>query len=172
MTISIRATEPADHEAVLECVRAAFATRGRDGEEEVAIVRETWLRGDAAPGLDLVATSGAETVGHVLGGRGRLGAREVVGLAPLAVRPDFQRQGVGSSLVREFLARADELGRPLVVLLGNPAYYSRFGFEPAGPLGISYATFEPGDPHFQVARLGSYDPSWRGEFKYCWELER
>lgn len=172
MTISIRDTEPADREAILECVRAAFATRGRDGEEEVAIVRETWLRGDAAPGLDLVATSGAETVGHVLGGRGRLGAREVVGLAPLAVRPDLQRQGVGSSLVRAFLARANDLGRPLIVLLGNPAYYSRFGFEPAAPLGITYAPLDPRDPHFQVARLDAYDPSWHGEFTYCWELER
>lgn len=134
-------------------------------------MRETWSRGAAVAGLDLLATSGGEVAGHVLGGRGRLGDRDAIGLAPLAVRPSFQRQGIGSRLVQEFLARANAAGWPLVVLLGDPRYYSRFGFEPAGRLGIFYAPFEPSDPHFQVTRLDSYDPSWRGEFTYWWELE-
>ncbi len=170
--ISIRTAEASDRDAILACVRAAFATRGRDGEEEVDIVRETWSRGAAVPGLDLVAISGKEVVGHALGGWGRLGPREAIGLAPLAVRPDFQGQGVGSKLVREFLARANAAGWPMVLLLGNPAYYSRFGFDPAGHLGMTYASFDPADPHFQVARLDAYDPSWQGKFTYCWELER
>ena len=169
--ISIRTAEAADRAAILECIRAAFATGGRDGEEEVEVVQATWSRGAAVPELDLVAASGADVVGHVLGGWGRLGDREAIGLAPLGVRPDFQRQGVGSNLVREFLARANAGGRPLVLLLGNPAYYSRFGFEPAGRHGIVYPPFDAADPHFQVARLDAYDPSWRGEFTYCWELK-
>ena len=171
-TISVRSTEAPDHEAILACVKAAFSTGGRDGVEEVAIVGETWSRAAGIRGLDIVAMSGDQVAGHVLGGLGRLGDREAVGLAPLAVRPDFQRQGVGSRLVREFLERANRDHWPLVLLLGNPAYYSRFGFEPAGPLGIVYAPFGPGDPHFQVARLDAYDESWRGEFTYCWELDR
>ena len=81
-------------------------------------------------------------------------------------------QGIGSRLVGEFLARANNARLPLVVLLGNPGYYSRFGFEPARPLGITDAPFDPGDPHFQVTLLDAYDPSWRGQFTYCWELER
>ena len=169
--VSIRATEPADHEAILECVRAAFGTRGRDGAEEVEIVRTTWARNAAAPGLDLAAISGRQVAGHVLGGVGRLGEREAIGLAPLAVGPAWQRQGIGSRLIRELLDRAERAGWPLVVLLGAPRYYSRFGFEQAGPLGIIYRPAGPDNPDFQVARLSRFDDSLRGEFRYCWELE-
>jgi putative acetyltransferase len=70
----------------------------------------------------------------------------------------------------ELLRRAEDLGWPLVVLLGSPAYYERFGFEPSGPLGIVYLPVGAGNPHFQVRKLTGYDDSLRGEFTYCWEV--
>jgi putative acetyltransferase len=60
-----------------------------------------------------------------------------VGLAPVAVLPECQRNGVGSQLVREGLRRAKEAGAAFAVVLGEPAYYSRFGFGPASRWGLS-----------------------------------
>jgi putative acetyltransferase len=69
----------------------------------------------------------------------------------------------------ELLGRADAQGWPLAVLLGDPLYYRRFGFEPAGRLGIVYPSVGEDDPHFQVRRLATYLPTLRGKFTYCWE---
>jgi putative acetyltransferase len=60
-------------------------------------------------------------------------------------------------------------GWPLLVLLGDPAYYERFGFEAAGPLGLTYEPAGVGSPHFQARRLADYDARQRGTFTYCWE---
>lgn len=133
-------------------------------------MRATWSLGAAPPELELVAVAGEEIVGHTMAARGRLGEREALGLAPLAVAPQRQRQGFGSALVVELLRRAEAAAWPMVLLLGNPKYYGRFGFEPASRWGIDYAGVAPDDPHFQVRRLRGFDSSWRGTFRYCWEL--
>lgn len=151
-------------------VRAAFTSPVRNGGEEVDIVRTTWRLGAAPPELDLVAVSDEEIVGHTIAARGRLGEHEALGLAPLAVAPHLQGQGIGSALVVELLHRVEAAGWPMVLLLGSTAYYGRFGFEPASKWGIEYAGVAPGDPHFQVRRLPGFDSSWRGTFRYCWEL--
>jgi putative acetyltransferase len=64
----------------------------------------------------------------------------VLMLSPLGVRPDRQRQGIGSALVAEGLRRARERGEPVVIVEGDPRYYSRFGFRRASELGLH-------DPH-------------------------
>ena len=61
-----------------------------------------------------------------------------IGLAPMAVLPEYQRQGMGSDLVRAGLDACRAQGHQIVVVLGHPAFYSRFGFVPASPNGISY----------------------------------
>jgi len=171
-SFSIRVVAPSDRDAILEVVRAAFSGEGRDGQDEVDIVVKTWRLQAALDGLELVALDEDSVIGHVLGARGDLGGREVVAVAPLAVSPLHQKRGAGSALMRELLHRAEASGYPLVVLLGDPAYYGRFGFEPSGPLGISYLPVGEGNPHFQVRRLAGYDPSYRGRLTYCWEAER
>jgi putative acetyltransferase len=160
---------PGDRDAILKVVKDAFSRSGRDGQKEVNVVIDTWRLQAALAGLELVAVEEGVVVGHVLGARGDLGGREVPAIAPLAVSPSHQRRGVGTDLMRELLDHADSSGYPLVVLLGDPAYYGRFGFEPSGPLGISYPPIGEGDPHFQVRRLAAYDPSFNGRFTFCWE---
>jgi putative acetyltransferase len=64
---------------------------------------------------------------------------------------------------------AEERHWPLLVLLGDPAYYGRFGFEPAAPLGLSYPPVGAANPHFQTRKLPGYAAALRGEFSYCWE---
>ncbi len=159
-----------DRAGILEVVRDAFSSEDRDGREELDIVESTWELKATPHELELVAIAGGTIVGHVLAGRGDLGGREVVGVAPLAVLPSRQGTGIGSALMAELLRRAEVAQFPLLVVLGDPGYYGRFGFEPSGPLGISYGPAGAGNPHFQVRRLAGYDPSYRGTFTYCWEM--
>lgn len=168
----VRETATSDRDAVLALVKAAFSTGGRDGQEEVDIVRATWDRDAARDGFDLVAVDdrSGDVIGHVLAARGDLAGHAVLGVAPLAVAPGRQRAGAGSALMNELIARADAADEPMLVLLGSPDYYSRFGFEPSGPLGIHYRAVGENNPHFQVRRLAAFDPSMQGDFVYCWEL--
>lgn len=168
-SVSIRAAAAGDRDAILKVVRDAFSREGRNGQVEVDIVVDTWRLQAALGGLELVAVEENSVVGYVLGAKGDLGGHEVVAVAPLAVSTSHQRRGVGSALMSALLDRAEASGYPLVVLLGSPTYYGRFGFEPSSPLGISYLPVGEGDPHFQVRRLTAYEPFYRGRFIYCWE---
>ena len=113
-----------------------------------ALVRD----GDAV--VSLVADRDGAIVGHLLlsrmaaSGDGR--CYRAVGLAPLAVLPAAQRKGVGNALVRAALTRASEMGEELVFVLGDPAYYTRFGFSAkcASPFASPYA-----GPHLMAVRL-------------------
>jgi len=87
----------------------------------------------------LVCEVAGEIVGHLLFSEveiQRAGGKRLVGLGPMAVEPSMQRQGIGSRLVREGLARCAGLGFDGVVLVGHPEYYPRFGFVPARELGL------------------------------------
>jgi putative acetyltransferase len=170
LTITIRPTRVQDRPSVLRVVRQAFSDEDRNGQTELDIVVETWARGAASPDLDLVAVEDGRVLGHVMASRGRLGERTVLGIAPLSVTPSRQGEGIGSTLVRQLIARVDAAGWPLIVLLGDPRYYRRFGFERGGPLGIIYPRVGRDAEAFQALRLSGYDDSWRGDFAFCWEL--
>lgn len=162
--MKVRTATPDDLDDILAVVRQAF----RGGDDEVGIVDDVRRLGAAIPDLELVATVADETVvGHVLTSRGDLDGRPSAAVAPLAVLPDWQGRGVGTALMTALIDRADAQGWPLLALLGNPAYYGRFGFEPAKGLGMAYPPVD--SPAFQVRRLTAYDPAWRGTFTYAWE---
>jgi len=116
--------------------------------------------------LCLVAEIEGEVVGHVFYSRARLASGdEVLALAPMAVLPSFQRRGVGSRLVEESLRRARETDFPLVVVLGHPEYYPRFGFEPAGALGVDAPWPVPPEA-WMLLRLPAYHAVARGRVEY------
>ena len=71
--------------------------------------------------------------------------------------------------MQALIAEATDRRWPLLVLLGDPSFYGRFGFEPAAPFGLSYAPVGPDSPHFQTRKLPGYDDASGGEFSYCWE---
>jgi putative acetyltransferase len=99
------------------------------------------LRATAEPHLSLVATLGEHVVGHIFFSPATLASEPAVQaaqLSPLAVDPAHQRKGIGSALVREGLTRCRAMGWSLVFLLGDPRYYSRFGFMLAAPQGFTY----------------------------------
>ena len=95
------------------------------------------------------------------------GTRLVHSLSPLAVAPAWQRQGIGSALVREVIARCASAGVGMIVLEGDPAYYGRFGFEHSVPHGVEMTLpgWAPSEAA-QLLRLEAYDPSLRGEVRY------
>ncbi|MGW5305645.1 GNAT family N-acetyltransferase [Streptomyces griseoluteus] len=162
----IRRETPADEPAVRAVTTAAFAGPDTPDPVEAGLLDrlrtcEVWL-----PELSVVATGEqGEVVGHVVCTRGHVGAHPVLALGPLSVHPAHQRRGVGLALVHSVLGAADATGEPLVALLGNPAYYSRFGFRASTRYGIT-----PPDPgwgeYFQVRTLTAYTPALRGAFAY------
>jgi putative acetyltransferase len=141
-----------------------------DDPGEAALV--VWLLQDPAaiPQLSLVAERGDELVGHVVCSRGRIDDAPALGLGPVSARPDQQRGGVGSALMYAVLGAAQALDEPVVVLLGDPAYYLRFGFGPASALGIAAPEPQWGDL-FQALALGT-GPAPRGTFRYAEPFDR
>lgn len=174
LPVTVRATTSADRDVVLDLVQTAFSDDTRTGDEEVDIVIRTWACGATAHPIDLVAVDDDTIAGHVLGAAGTLDDHELLAVAPLAVAPlavapAHQGCGVGTALMTELLTRAEGAGWPMVVLLGRPEYYSRFGFEPASRFGITYAAVGAGNPHFQARRLRAFTDVGPGIFTYCWE---
>jgi putative acetyltransferase len=118
----IRHARPADHPAIREIVTAAF------GQADEADLVER-LRADGDVVFELVDEEVGEIVGHVL--YSRLWADSVnlyAALAPLAVRPDRQRDGVGKRLIAASIETAKDFGAHAVIVLGHPDYYPKFGF--------------------------------------------
>lgn len=165
--VLIRRERPDDMPAVREVTATAFGGSRSELPAEVYLLDELRRCGAWLPRLSLVAVQGADVViGHVVCTRADVGGVPVLGLGPLSVHPDHQRRGVGLALVHTALGAADAVGEPLVGLLGNPAYYGRFGFR----AGLEHAIMAP-DPSwgaaFQVRTLSGYEPTMRGAFRYA-----
>ncbi|HEV8685790.1 MAG TPA: N-acetyltransferase [Gaiellaceae bacterium] len=120
------------------------------------------------PNLALVADDDGDVIGHIMFTESTVEGSDatILILSPLAVRPDRQRRGIGSALVREGLRRAEEHGAPLVIVEGDPRYYSRFGFRRALELGLERPHEQIPEVAFQALPLAAYDPSLRGKVVY------
>ncbi|WP_326561824.1 GNAT family N-acetyltransferase [Micromonospora sp. NBC_01796] len=132
-TVRLRPEGPADEPAIRRVVAAAFAAPDRPVPAEVRLVEalrdsDAWL-----PELSMVAEVDGDVVGYALLTRVMVqpGAVPALALGPVAVLPKRRGVGYGTDVVQAALAAATELGERLVVVLGDPAYYRRFGFVPA-----------------------------------------
>ncbi len=123
--MQIREERPADYEAIREVNRRAFGS-----EDEPQLVDRLRTAGLAV--ASLVAEDAGEIVGHILFTDLPIQNGDVlipaVALAPMAVVPEGQRCGIGSALVRRGLELCRERGKAVVMVVGHPAYYPRFGF--------------------------------------------
>jgi len=147
--LTIRSEKFEDHPAVYEINRRAFET-----DTEARLVEA--LRGVEQPLISLVAELDGRLAGHILftpvSLNGVFSGSRVMGLAPVAVLPEFQNQVIGSALVRAGLEACQATGTELVFVLGHPDYYPRFGFQPVAPLGLHYKDAQL-DPYFFVLEL-------------------
>ncbi|HEY3478331.1 MAG TPA: N-acetyltransferase [Streptomyces sp.] len=164
----IRRETPADRSTVHRIHSEAFRREPGVTPVEAPLVDELRADGDLVDALSLVAVRDGEVVGHVCCSRARIGEDKTsaVGLGPIGVLPAHQATGVGSALVHAVLGAADALGHGVVVLLGNPAFYSRFGFVKASTLSITAPEPAWGE-HFQARTLTGYKPTQAGAFEYA-----
>ncbi|MBN3789037.1 N-acetyltransferase [Burkholderia sp. Ac-20353] len=132
--VTLRDERKGDADAIARVIVAAFAGEPRGGQFERHIVDV--LRADGALSVSLVAERDGRIVGHVAFSPVTIGAASEgwYGLAPLAVLPDCRRQSIGAGLVRTGLDALRRLGARGCVLLGEPAYYTRFGFALTGDI--------------------------------------
>jgi putative acetyltransferase len=170
----IRRETAADISGIRAVTTAAFTRPGQPGTAPPEATLVDDLRAGPAwlPPLSLIASGpGSEIIGHVVCTRGHVGEAPVLALGPLSVHPDHQRRGVGSALMHAVLGATDAVGEPLAALLGDPAYYARFGFVLSSKHAIQPPIPE-WQPHFQVRTLTGYRPSLGGTFRYPEPFDR
>ena len=147
--MTIRREAPEDFDAIRHVNEQAF---GRAVEADLV----DHLRSRGVLTISLVATQDGEIVGHIafspVAVESGPASFEAITLAPIAVLPAHQRQGIGSQLVRAGLEECRQLGHEIVVVVGHPEYYPRFGFAPGKPRGIG-CEFEAPDEAWMVLEL-------------------
>ena len=148
-TTIIREERPEDHEAVRRVNEAAF---GGPGEADLVYT----LRAAGHAILSLVAVNDGQVVGHIfftpVSIESTASTSTAIALGPMAVAPEFQSQGIGSLLARRGLEACLDSGIPIVVVLGHPHFYPRFGFAKASTSGI-HPQWDVPDEVFMVAEL-------------------
>jgi len=162
LQISIRPEQPSDWSAVARVNRSAF---GSPFEAELV----DSLRKRAAPLVSLVAELEGVVIGHILftpvSLMGHAGLN-LMGLGPMAVAPEHQREGIGSLLVRAGLEHCRAMGVGAVVVLGHPQYYPRFGFRPAARQGIHCQYDAPVEAFMLLELLPGYLGGTSGTIQY------
>ena len=158
----IRPEEEKDHAAVHAVNASAFGTPAEANLVDV-------LRATAQPAISLIAEDGGAIVGHIMFSPVSLPGRpalKIMGLAPVAVAPGRQCEGIGSALVRSGLDECKRLGFGGVVVLGHPGYYSRFGFSPSTRFGITCEYEVPKDAFMVVELQPGFLQGATGRIKY------
>ena len=149
--LSIRPEKPEDHEAISRIHRSAFGQ-----ENEARLVEELRKSKEFLPELSLVALMGGEIVGHILFSPLIIQCRDrnvrVLALAPMAVQLEFQEQEIGSQLIEKGLEYCRRHGHQIVIVVGHPDYYPRFGFSSARAKGLE-VPFPVPDEAFMVLEL-------------------
>ncbi len=149
----IRTETNRDFGAVFQLNYNAFGNR----EDESRLIERIRASEQYIPELSIVAEIDREIVGHIMLSKATVRERDketdVIVLAPIAVKPSFQKQGIGSQLIEEGIRRCKALGYGLVLLIGHPGYYPRLGFQPARQHGLELTQFDVPDEVFMVVEV-------------------
>lgn len=165
MNLHIRHERPHDISTITALTAAAFASQEHSSHTEQFIVNA--LRRSQQLTISLVAVLDEDIVGHVAASPVTIssGAQGWFGIGPISVWPDRQGQGIGSALMQAALAELQQLGAMGCVVLGDPGYYSRFGFAVHAGLEL------PGVPpqYFQALSFGTALPQGTVQYHAAFE---
>jgi predicted N-acetyltransferase YhbS len=134
-------------EQITHLVFEAFQTseHGYDGEAELT----SQLRDSKTPTYEWVMIMNDTIVGHALLSEATVGSEVGLVLAPLSVAPDYQKQGIGTALIKQIESFAEENDYPFISILGNPDYYGRFDYVPANKYNV-LAPFDVSEKYFML----------------------
>ena len=164
MNLHIREEGLQDHKAIDHLIYQAFKDVPESDNSEHVLVRRLRKSMAFIPDLALVAISNDLVVGHILLTEIHLVSEEnaipALALAPVSVLPQFQKKGIGSSLIKKAHERAKYLGFPLIALVGHKDYYPKFGYELASKYNIQFP-FDVPDENCMVLLLDPDDEKYR-----------
>jgi predicted N-acetyltransferase YhbS len=154
----IRRERPEEFPQIYDLVKVAFQTAKVSNGKEQDFVNQLRSGGNYIPELALVAEEKGILVGHIMLTKAHIvngtNKSEVIYIAPLSVVLEFRNKGIGSALMKESFKLAKEMGYTSVLLVGDPAYYHRFGFKSAVTFGIKH-THEIPDENVMACELVS-----------------
>lgn len=146
MNITVRLEEERDYRRVEEVTRCAFAYEERIERGQIGCPYEHWMvhelrKRDGILALSLVAEVESHIVGHIICSKAEVRMESlitsVLNMGPISVLPQYQRKGVGKTLITGMLVRAKKLGHGAILFFGRPEYYPQFGFKEASVFGIT-----------------------------------
>ena len=165
----IRQENKNDYEEVYNVIKTAFETAEHSDGNEQDLVVALRKSDNFIPELSLVAVMDNKIVGYILFTKIKMGKREELALAPLGVLPEYQKQGIGRTLIQEGNKKAKELGYHYSVVLGSDKYYPKFGYVSAKEYGI-VAPFDVPDENFMAIKLNDTDIEINGIVQYAKEF--
>ncbi|GCB34274.1 N-acetyltransferase [Bacteroides faecalis] len=170
MEIKIRQEQENDYKAVYELIELAFRNMEESDHSEHFLVERLRKSEAFIPELSLVAEKDGEIIGHILMTKveivSAVKATTTLALAPVAVLPKYQGQGVGGTLICEVHKRATELGYGSAVLLGHKDYYPKFGYKKAIDFGIEFPFEVPYEYCMVIELLPNALKNVQGVVKY------
>ena len=146
MDILVRLEEEKDYYRVEQITKIAFSYPGRIERGQIGCPYEHWMvnelrKRDGILDLSLVAVVDECIVGHIICSKAEVrtpkGVISVLNMGPISVLPEYQRKGVGKSLITSMLNKARQLGYGAILFFGRPEYYPQFGFKEASTFGIT-----------------------------------
>ena len=165
----IRQENKNDYEEVYNVIKTAFETAEHSDGNEQDLVVALRKSDNFIPELSLVAVIDNKIVGYILFTKIKIGKQEELALAPLGVLPEYQKQGIGRTLIQEGNKKAKKLGYHYSVVLGSDKYYPKFGYVSAKEYGI-VAPFDVPDENFMAIKLNDTDIEINGIVQYAKEF--
>ena len=167
--LEIRQENKEDYEVIYNLVKIAFETAEHSDGNEQDLVVELRDSNNFIPQLSLVAVQDNKIVGYILFTKIKIGKYEELALAPLAILPEYQKQGIGKQLIEKGHQIAKKLGYHYSVVLGSQTYYPKSGYVPAIEYGIK-APFEVPNENFMAIKLNHTDKEIIGIVEYAKEF--
>lgn len=165
----IRQETPKDYDAIYTVVKTAFERAEHSDGSEHELVNALRKSSAYIPELSLVAEIDGKIIGYIMFTKVHIEQNIELALAPLAVLPEYQKQGIGKELIKAGHKKAAEMGYGYSVVLGSETYYPQMGYLPAKQFHIM-PSFDVPDENYMVYQLTKNTTEVNGTVKYAKEF--